>query len=55
MAAILEQYRISDFLEWHREKKLVLNPEFQRRIPPGITRMESWVIDFRIVAEAAIQ
>src|SRR5688500_15409800 len=30
MPSILEQYRISDFLEWHREKKLSLNPEFQR-------------------------
>ena len=30
MAAILEQFRVSDFLEWHSEKKLELNPEFQR-------------------------
>ena len=30
MASILEQYRIADFLEWHREKKLKLNPDFQR-------------------------
>jgi len=30
MAAILEQYRVSDFLEWYNEKKLVLNPDFQR-------------------------
>lgn len=30
MAAILEQYRISDFLEWYNEKKLLLNPDFQR-------------------------
>ena len=30
MPSILEQYRISDFLEWHDEKKLTLNPEFQR-------------------------
>lgn len=27
---ILEQYRISDFLEWHNQKQLVLNPIFQR-------------------------
>lgn len=27
---MLEQYRISDFIEWHTEKKLLLNPEFQR-------------------------
>jgi len=27
---MLEQYRISDFIEWHREKKLKLNPDFQR-------------------------
>ena len=30
MASILEQYRISDFLEWHDQKKLNLNPDFQR-------------------------
>lgn len=30
MPSILEQYRIADFLEWYNEKKLVLNPEFQR-------------------------
>jgi hypothetical protein len=30
MPSILEQYRISDFLEWHREGKLELNPDFQR-------------------------
>jgi hypothetical protein len=30
MASILEQYRIADFLEWDREKKLTLNPDFQR-------------------------
>ncbi|MBI2331371.1 MAG: DUF262 domain-containing protein [Chloroflexi bacterium] len=30
MSTILEQYRISDFLEWDRDKKLTLNPNFQR-------------------------
>lgn len=30
MSSILEQYRISDFLEWHREKRLEINPDFQR-------------------------
>jgi len=30
MAAILEQYRIADFLDWDREKRLILNPHFQR-------------------------
>lgn len=30
MSSILEQYRIADFLEWHREKRLELNPDFQR-------------------------
>ncbi len=30
MPAILEQYRIADFLEWYREEKLFLNPDFQR-------------------------
>ena len=28
--SILEQYRISDFLEWHQQKRLELNPHFQR-------------------------
>ena len=27
----LQQFYISDILEWHREKKLRLNPDFQRR------------------------
>src|SRR3546814_16922943 len=30
MPSFLEQYRIADFLDWHKEKRLVLNPEFQR-------------------------
>ena len=30
MPSILEQYRIADFLEWKREKRLELNPDFQR-------------------------
>lgn len=30
MGTLLEQYRIADFLEWYRQKKLVLNPDFQR-------------------------
>lgn len=30
MPSILEQYRISDFLEWYNQKKLKLNPDFQR-------------------------
>lgn len=30
MTSVLEQYRITDFLEWHKERKLILNPEFQR-------------------------
>jgi hypothetical protein len=30
MPSILEQYRIADFLDWKREKRLELNPEFQR-------------------------
>jgi hypothetical protein len=28
--SILEQYRISDFLEWHEQGQLKLNPDFQR-------------------------
>ena len=30
MPSLLEQYRIADFLDWHKEKRLALNPEFQR-------------------------
>ena len=30
MATILEQYRISDFLDWYEQKRLILNPDFQR-------------------------
>lgn len=30
MPSILEQYRISDFLDWKEEKRLILNPDFQR-------------------------
>jgi hypothetical protein len=30
MSSILEQYRIADFLEWHHQKRLELNPDFQR-------------------------
>src|ERR1051325_7983667 len=30
MPSLLEQYRISDFLDWHKEKRLQLSPEFQR-------------------------
>ena len=30
MPSILEQYRISDFLDWKTEKRLILNPDFQR-------------------------
>ena len=30
MPSILEQYRIADFLDWEREKRLELNPDFQR-------------------------
>jgi hypothetical protein len=30
MPSILEQYRIADFLDWKREKRLELSPEFQR-------------------------
>ncbi|MFZ3078236.1 MAG: DUF262 domain-containing protein [Bellilinea sp.] len=31
MASLLEQFRISDFLDWYSEKRLILNPDFQRR------------------------
>lgn len=30
MSSILEQYRIADFVQWHQEKTIVLNPDFQR-------------------------
>jgi hypothetical protein len=30
MSSLLEQYRIADFLDWNREQRLVLNPDFQR-------------------------
>ncbi|WP_273453264.1 DUF262 domain-containing protein [Nevskia ramosa] len=30
MPSFLEQYRIADFLDWHKEKRLELNPDFQR-------------------------
>ena len=30
MPSILEQYRVSDFLEWHQKKALILSPDFQR-------------------------
>ena len=30
MPTILEQYRIADFLDWSKEKKIRLNPEFQQ-------------------------
>ncbi len=29
--SVLEQYRISDLLEWFEKKRLILNPKFQRR------------------------
>jgi len=29
--SLLEQYPISDFVDWHKQKTLVLNPHFQRR------------------------
>jgi len=31
MAEILEQFRITDFLDWNRQKALEINREFQRR------------------------
>jgi len=31
MASLLEQYRVSDFLDWYSEKRLVINQDFQRR------------------------
>ena len=44
MASILEQYRISDFLEWESEKRLVLNPDFQRG-PVWTATARSYLID----------
>lgn len=42
--SILEQYRISDLLEWYDQKKLIINPEFQRR-NVWTTAAESFLID----------
>lgn len=42
--SILEQYRISDLLEWYDQKKLIINPEFQRR-SVWTTAAESFLID----------
>lgn len=44
MASILEQYRISDFLEWDSDKRLVLNPDFQRG-PVWTATARSYLID----------
>lgn len=30
MASVLEQYRVADFIEWHEQRRLELNPNFQR-------------------------
>ena len=30
MPSLLEQYRISDFIDWRKQKRLNLNPNFQR-------------------------
>lgn len=29
--SVLEQYQVADFIEWHTQKRLRLNPHFQRR------------------------
>jgi hypothetical protein len=29
-SSLLEQYRVADFIDWHKEKRLELNPAFQR-------------------------
>lgn len=29
--SVLEQYRVSDLIQWHDQKQLLLNPQFQRR------------------------
>lgn len=47
VTSILEQYSIADFLEWHREKRLKLNPDFQRRSvwsPQGKTMLIDTII-----------
>lgn len=31
VTSVLEQYQIADFLEWEQSKRLILNPDFQRR------------------------
>lgn len=30
MPSVLEQYRVADFIEWHEQRRLELNPNFQR-------------------------
>lgn len=30
MASVLEQYRVADFIEWYEQRRLELNPNFQR-------------------------
>ena len=29
--SVLEQFQIADLLEWEQSKRLILNPDFQRR------------------------
>jgi hypothetical protein len=31
VSSVLEQYRLSDLIEWHQKRQLVVNPYFQRR------------------------
>lgn len=44
MPSILEQYRISDFVDWDGDKRLVLNPDFQRG-PVWTASARSYLID----------
>jgi len=44
VSSVLEQYQISDFLDWYEKKRLVLNPEFQRR-NVWTTPAKSFLID----------
>ena len=42
--SVLEQYHVADFIDWHEQKRLTLNPDFQRRsvwTPDG----KSYLID----------
>jgi hypothetical protein len=42
--SVQEQFTVSDFIEWHQQKRLILNPGFQRR-PVWKSDARSYLID----------